>query len=92
MTEGDDWGDMWRSVKPIACNLLIVATALLFVEANYLNTDMCKFESTQNHERRAQSVDPPRAYSKQSFFLHVLHQIFRKIPTGIKLTKTMFFI
>jgi len=37
--------------------LLIDSLLTLIVESTYLNIDMCKFESSQNDENRAQSVD-----------------------------------
>jgi len=34
------------------------------VEGSYLNTAICKFESSQKGERRNQSTDSSKAYSK----------------------------
>jgi len=34
------------------------------MESSYLNTDMCRFESSQNDKSRAQSADSTKAYSK----------------------------
>jgi len=34
------------------------------VELSYWNTDMCKFESSQKYESRAQSADSSKAFSK----------------------------
>jgi len=34
------------------------------VESNYINTDMCKFESSQKHESRTQSADSSKACRK----------------------------
>jgi len=35
-----------------------------YVEASYLNTDMCKFESSQNEESRTFLTDSSKAYSR----------------------------
>jgi len=38
------------------------------METSYLNTDKCKFESSQKDESRAQSPDSPKACSKARAF------------------------
>ena len=43
------------------------------VETSYLNTDMCKLESSQSHESRAQSTDSSNAHSQLRAFLMVLY-------------------
>jgi len=42
------------------------------VEGTYLNTDMCKCESSQNDESRAQSADSSKAYRNHSAFKLIL--------------------
>jgi len=37
---------------------------VMFVETSYLNTDMCKFESSQKEESRAKSADSSKHHSK----------------------------
>jgi len=37
-------------------------------ESTYVNVDMCKFESSQKDENRAQSTDSLKAYRKPSGF------------------------
>jgi len=41
---------------------------LSFVETNYLNINMCKFESSQKDERRVQLADYSKACSKPRGF------------------------
>ena len=38
------------------------------LESSYLNTDSCKFESSQKDESRAQSADSSKTYSKPRAF------------------------
>jgi len=38
------------------------------LETSYLNTDMSKFESSQQDESRAQSADSSKAYSRPRAF------------------------
>jgi len=38
------------------------------VGGGYLNTDMCKFESSRKDESRTQSADSSKAYSKLEAF------------------------
>jgi len=41
-----------------------------FVESSYLITDVCKFESSKKNERKAQSADSSKAYSKLKSLFH----------------------
>jgi len=45
------------------------------VELSYLNIDMCKFESSQKDESRAQSADSSKAYRKHITFNCLRHFI-----------------
>jgi len=45
-------------------NFAIDSLLVLPVEWSYLNTDMRKFESSQNDESRAQSADSSKVYRK----------------------------
>ena len=49
-------------------NLLIDSLLTPIVESTYLNTDMCKFESSQKDESRWQSTDSSKAYRNTSAF------------------------
>jgi len=44
-------------------NLPLVPLLISHVGSSYLNTDVCKFESLQKGESRAQSVDSSKTYS-----------------------------
>jgi len=50
----------WSLLKKIVNRFNSVA----FVEISYLNADMCKFESLQKEDSRAQSADSSKAYNK----------------------------
>ena len=49
-------------------NLLIDSLLTPIVESTYLNRDMCKFDSSQKDESRAQSPDSSKAYRNTSAF------------------------
>jgi len=56
-------------VKSIPIKHLVIHSLLTqIVESTYLNINMCKFESSQNYESRAQSVDSSKACRKPSAF------------------------
>ena len=56
---------IYRQIKK---NLLIVSLLISHVESNHLNTDICKIESSQEDESRAQSADFSKAYRKSRAF------------------------
>jgi len=37
---------------------------VVFVETNYMNTKMCKSDSSQSHENRAQQIDSSKVHNK----------------------------
>jgi len=49
-------------------DLLIESLLTPNVESTYLNRDMCKFESSQKDESRAQPTDYSKAYRNTSAF------------------------
>jgi len=49
-------------------NLQIDSNSSPCVESSYLYTDMCKFESSQKDESRAQSADSSKAYTQRRAF------------------------
>ena len=49
---------------------------ILNVKSSCLNTDMCKFESSQKGESRAQSADSSKDWSKPRDFIVVLRVFF----------------
>jgi len=51
-----------------------------FVETSYLNTDMCKFETTQKWTSRAQSAVSSNIYSKTRAFIYLLFFLFEYTP------------
>jgi len=53
-------------------NLLIDSLLTPIVESNYLNRDMCKFESSKKDESRWQSTDSSKAYRYTSAFKYLI--------------------
>ena len=54
--------------QKVHCFLLIDSLLTPIVESTYLNTDMCKFESSQNDESRAQLAYFSKVYRKHNAF------------------------
>jgi len=64
-----DWGCVvWRKIDFLLniCHWIHLFATVL--ETSYLNTDMCKFESSHEGESRALSADSAKAYSKHRPF------------------------
>jgi len=62
------WNLSARTPKNLAVNQVEVPQHFTFVEIIYLNTDMCKFESSQSDESGAQLADSWKACSNPGAF------------------------